>query len=86
MTGTALPRTTLDIDTTVLTELKRRGEIEGKTIGRLASELLAKALAKSGEQAAEPFEWPVSDEPMQPRIDLEDKDALWAALDADGTR
>jgi hypothetical protein len=74
-----MPRTTLDIDPTVLRELKRRRREEGKSLGQLASELLARELAReapSGEPA--PLEW--SARPMGARVDLEDKDALDAAL------
>ena len=37
-------RTTLDIDDPVLRELKRRQAREGKSLGRLVSDLLARAL------------------------------------------
>src|SRR5437879_2638424 len=39
-----MPRTTLDLDFSVLRELRRRGDQEGKSMGRVASELLAVAL------------------------------------------
>lgn len=75
-----MPRTTLDIDGSVLRELKRRRQREGKTLGQLASELIASGLRN--EQRAEPakrLEWKTRR--MRARIDLEDKDALQAALD-----
>lgn len=59
--------------------------MEGKTLGQLVSGLLAKAL--SDERAAEPasaFEWVAR--PMAARIDLEDKDALYAALERQAGR
>jgi hypothetical protein len=75
-----MPRTTIDIDATVLEELKERQRVEGKTLGQLASELLAGALAGSRpERGQEPLAWTV--QRMGARIDLEDKDALHAALD-----
>lgn len=75
-----MPRTTLDIDATVLRELKRRQQREGKTIGELASELLARALeTPSEERAGGEFTW--TTRAMSARIDLEDKDALHRALD-----
>jgi len=73
-----MARTTIDIDPTVLRELKRRQRREGKTLGRLVSELLAGALERQAEEAA-PFRWAAR--PMVARIDLEDKEALRRALD-----
>lgn len=76
-----MPRTTLDIDATVLRELKRRQQREGKSLGRLASELLAVSLAADAPtDATPPLTW--TTRPMGSRIDLDDKDALHAALDA----
>jgi hypothetical protein len=73
-------RTTVDIDASVLRELKRRQERERKTLGRLISELLAQAMAaEDGRRPARPFSWVTKD--LAPRIDLEDKDALWSVLD-----
>jgi hypothetical protein len=75
-----MPRTTLDIDATVLRELKRRQQRDGRSLGRVASELLATALAADGaaEQPAE-FRWTAV--PMRSRVDLDDKDALQATLE-----
>ena len=75
-----VPRTTVDIDASVLRELKRRQEHERKTLGQLISELLAQAMAAEGARTpARPFSWVTKD--LDPRVDLEDKDALWSALD-----
>jgi hypothetical protein len=75
-----MARTTLDLDATVLRELKRRREREGKTLGQLASELLAGALAeKTPEEGPKPFSW--TSKAMGARIDLEDKEAVSTALD-----
>jgi formate dehydrogenase maturation protein FdhE len=73
-----MPRTTVDIDASVLRELKKRQARERKPLGQLISELLAKALAEDEETAA-PFTWVAKD--LQPRVDLENKDALWSVLD-----
>jgi hypothetical protein len=74
-------RTTLDIDDPVLRELKRRQRAEGKSLGKLASELLARALAEPHSEAAgAPFAWISRD--MGARVDLADKEALYAAMDA----
>lgn len=75
-----MARTTVDIDASVLRELKKRQERERKTLGQLISELLAKALAaEDAGSAARPLSWHTKD--LQPRVDLEDKDAVWSALD-----
>jgi len=78
-----MPRTTLDIDATVMRELRRRQSAEGKTIGALVSELLALALAAS-EPPPSPFAW--TSKAMTATVDLEDKDAVYAALDARSSR
>jgi hypothetical protein len=76
-------RTTLDIETPILRELKAIQKREGVTLGALVSRLLADALARRGTAAAEPtFEW--ASRPMRARVDIEDKDALQAALDDPG--
>ena len=77
-----MPRTTIDIDATVLRELKRLGRKEGKTLGQLASELLTRALAREQEAKPEPaFTWVSQD--MAARVDLEDDEAVRAALEGD---
>lgn len=74
-----MPRTTLDIDGSVLRELKRRRQREGKSLGQIASALLASALREQRAEPVPPLEW--NTQPMRARIDLEDKEALHAALD-----
>jgi hypothetical protein len=75
-----MPRTTVDIDASVLRELKKRQERERKTLGQLISELLAKAMeSEDVTTAATPLTWVARD--LEPRVDLEDKDALWSILD-----
>ena len=75
-----MPRTTLEIDASVLAELRRRGEAEHKSMGQVASELLASALATGERAAPSAFRWNAADLGA-PRVDLEDKDALQRALD-----
>jgi hypothetical protein len=75
-----VPRTTLDLDATVLRELKRRSRSQGTTAGRLASELLARALA-AGESSVEPVRLDWRTGAMHARLDLRDKEALHRALD-----
>lgn len=76
-----MPRTTLDLDGTVLRQLRLRGRRQHKSMGAVASELLAKALAddESTTQASE-FGWRSADLGT-PSVDLEDKDTLLDALD-----
>ncbi|MBA3630227.1 MAG: antitoxin [Actinobacteria bacterium] len=76
-----MARTTVDLDASILKELKRRSEAEGKTLGRLISELVAAALKDNGaNRPEEPLDWAV--QPMKARVPLEDKDAVYAALNA----
>jgi hypothetical protein len=75
-------RTTIDIDDPVLKDLKRLQRREGKSLGRLVSDLLARALAE--ERLRAPAELPRlawTARPMRARIDLADKDAVRDVLD-----
>lgn len=75
-------RTTIDIDTTVLEQLKARQRQSGGSLGTVASELLATALALTdGKSDAVPFEWAMQD--MRPRVDLSDADALERVMGID---
>lgn len=78
-----MPRTTVDIDTPILKDLKRLQKQQGKSLGRLVSDLLAESLARhrSSRTQAAPFTW-VS-RTMQARVDLSDKDALYAVLEGE---
>ena len=68
-------RTTLDIDDPVLHELKRLQAKEGKSLGRLVSDLLARALKEGStpDAASTPSRWIAK--PMGARVNLSDKDA-----------
>lgn len=81
ITSRIMSRTTLDIDRTVLEQLRTRAAAEGKSMGQVASELLAPGLAR-GSSAPEPrpLRW-ISKSMGKPRIELEDKEALWQLLD-----
>ncbi|MBI4729332.1 MAG: antitoxin [Acidobacteria bacterium] len=73
-------RTTVDLDTPILEELKTIARSERKSLGRLISELLAVALA--GRERPRPrkaLHWTAR--PMGARVDLDDKEALYAILD-----
>lgn len=71
-------RTTVDLDPLILAQLKARQLVEGKSLGELVSELLAPALRSPVAPPAE-FRWPSRS--MQPLVDLDDKDAVWAAME-----
>jgi acetyl-CoA carboxylase beta subunit len=74
-------RTTIDIDDTVLAELRERRRREGRSLGQVASELLARALADTASDGrVEPLVW--SSQSMGARVDLDDRDAVAAVLDA----
>lgn len=74
-------RTTIDIDDPVLKDLKRLQRREGKSLGRLVSDLLAQALAASRHRAAEPPPFTWTSRPMGARVDLADRDAVLDAMD-----
>jgi hypothetical protein len=75
-------RTTIDLDSSVLVQLRERQRREGKTLGQLASELLAQALAETFDQGqVRPLTW--TSQRMGARVDLEDRDAVDALLDGD---
>jgi fructose-1,6-bisphosphatase/sedoheptulose 1,7-bisphosphatase-like protein len=77
-----MARTTVDIDAAVLRDLKRLQKRQGKPLGQLISELVAVALARerTAEEETSPFTWTAR--AMGARIDLEDKEAVRAALDS----
>ena len=75
-------RTTLDIDGTVLAQLKKLQQRRNTSLGRLASELLARALAdEAADTEPAVLEWRAA--PMGARVDLEDRDAVQQLLDED---
>lgn len=74
-----MSRTTIDIDPSVLKELKLRARREGKSLGRLLSEIAAAALKEGGRPEVS-FDW--RSRSMHARIDLEDEEALNKTLDS----
>jgi hypothetical protein len=76
-----VPRTTIDIDGPILRDLKRLQKREGKSLGRLVSDLLAQALSRhDAERAApRPFRW--ISRRLGARVDLADKHAVHDLLD-----
>lgn len=73
-------RTTLDIEGPILKDLREIQKREGGTLGLLVSRLLAEALARREPPGATPsFRWTAR--PMVTRVDLADKEAVYAILD-----
>ncbi len=74
-------RTTVDIDDPILKDLKKIQQKEGKSLGRLISDLLAQAIGerKSVKASAKPARW--ISKAMGARIDLSDHEALYAAME-----
>jgi hypothetical protein len=77
-------RTTLNIDTPILDEVKRIHRKEGGSLGQVVTRLLAEALARHNgpSDASPPLEW--ISKPMGSRVDLSDREAVYAILDDDG--
>lgn len=75
-----MPRTTLNLDASVLRELRRRARDQGKSLGDILSELVVPALAERHRPDRAPrLRWHVA--PMGPaKVDLEDKEAVRRAL------
>ena len=72
-------RTTIDLDPGVLRDLKARARREHKTLGRVASELLAASLASDRPAETPPFTWVAR--PMGALVDLDDEEAVRRAMD-----
>ncbi len=76
-----MARTTIDIDTPILKDLKRLQKRERKSLGRLVSDLLAEALARYRSGSLEDRELQWRSQRMNALIDIVDKEAVHAALD-----
>jgi hypothetical protein len=74
-------RTTIDIEAPILKEVKAIQKKEGRSMGAVISELLAEALARRRpSRSRPPFRW--TSRPMKSLVDLTDKEAVHAAMDA----
>ena len=75
-------RTTVDIDAPILREIKELQKKQGRSMGRIVTDLLADALARrrrdSGKQE---LHW--TSRRMRALVDLADKEAVYRALDSD---
>ena len=75
-------RTTIDIDEPILSRLKALQGREGKSLGRLVSDLLAVAIRDHdarGKISPGPLAW--TTKPMGARVDLADREALYDLMD-----
>ena len=81
ISSSIMARTTINIDTPILKDLKRLQKREGKSLGRLVSDLLAEALARYRSGSLEDRELQWRSQRMNPLIDIADKEAVYAALD-----
>ena len=76
-------RTTVDIAAPILDELKRIMREDGGTLGELINGLLAEGLKRRRpEVAARGLAW--TSQPMGARVDLDNKEAVYALLNDDG--
>jgi hypothetical protein len=75
-----MPRVRLEIDSPVLKELKALRKIQRRSLGQIVSQLLAEALA-GRKRRKEPISFKWTSRPMSAMVDLEGKEALYAALD-----
>ena len=81
-------RTTLNLPDGLVAEAKAAAAREGRTVTSLLEEglrLVLDELRNEQHQAVEPL--PTYGSPAErPLVDLDDRDAVWAALDGDGAR
>ena len=73
-------RTAINVATPVLEELKALRDKEGSSLGEVVSSLSAEALKTRRASGERPeLEW--DSKPMRARLDLGDKEAVYAILD-----
>jgi len=78
-----MPRTTLDIDEPILKDIKKLQKREGKSMGRLVSDLLADALKRRLAPADRHRSLTWTSGPLGLKVDLRDKAAVRRALEED---
>jgi hypothetical protein len=75
-------RTTIDIDAPILREVKALQKKQGRSMGRIVTDLLADALSRRrGTAVTQEFRW--TSRAMRALVDLADKEAVYRALDSD---
>jgi len=77
-----MARTTIDIDDPILNEIRAIQKREGRSMGKVVSQLLAEALIKQKNSTNTPkFKW--ISRPMRSHVDLTDKEEVYRILDRD---
>jgi hypothetical protein len=76
-----MTRTTLDIDATLLEELKKIKKKEKKSLGAIVCQLVAESLARRVRGRPKPRDFHWTTRSMGARIDIPNKEALYAALE-----
>ncbi len=79
-------RTTLNLPDSLLEAVRRRAQAEGRTITSVVEEALRAALATEVEGQEAPQLPAYGDRAGRFLVDPSDREAVWAALDADGVR
>ena len=74
-------RTRVDIDDPILKEVKSLGKKEGKSLGRIVSDLLARSLRTRRTAGKERKARRWITRPMASRVDLADKEAVCVAME-----
>ncbi len=75
-----MARTTINIENSILLEVKNLQKKDGRSIGKIVSQLLSEALAHRKDEAMVPrFKW--RSRRMGALVELSDKDALHKILD-----
>ena len=82
LTSSVMARTTIDIDDRNLQEIRAIQKMEGRSMGKIGSQLLAEALIKQKTFAKQPrFNW--ISRPMRSLVDLTDKVEVYRLWDKD---
>lgn len=74
-------RTTIDIDDPILKEVKSLQKKENKSLGRIVSDLLAQSLRERKQPGAKQKRPRWIAQAMGARVDVRDKDALYATME-----
>lgn len=76
-----MPRTTVNLDASVLRALKRLAAEQGKSLGDVISEVVAPAITSKARTTRPPrLRWRAA-RMGPPKVDLEDKEAVRLALE-----
>jgi hypothetical protein len=76
-----MPRTTVNIDETLLRKLKATAAQRGVTLAALVNQLLRRALASQGKKVPYEFKFGGWVSQLQPGVDLSNRDSLWDLMD-----